>query len=423
MRFQNLEKPQNFPFLCDITWCCVIYLNWKSYVKHTLKRARSIISEVLILVDISCCSGVCVVEKNTGVSLFTQQLYAMFVKRVINTLRSWLLMSSQLLVPVLFTIMALIVIRTLPGAGDSPPLRLDLSRLPNTVVAYSTDVNATGRRLADAYASYLREHFSSVQLAYVNEISGYEADPDILRYLVSEGERSIATYNKHYSIACEMSGDINLTASNEHIPAKATVLFNNQGYHAAAISLNTFANALLQRVSGLRSISLLAVNHPMPQTASETVNDEVTRSFEGFAISVNLQFGMSFLAASFVLFLIRERAIKSKHCQFVSGAGTAVFWIATFIWDFINYLAPCAGVLIAFAAFDVEAFVGGGRFAGTLLLMLLYAWAVLPFMYLLSFIFNVPSSGLVWLTMFNILSGNIFNSFLSPLCYNVGCLV
>ena len=346
-----------------------------------------------------------VVEKNAGKVLFVQQFYGMLLKRVTNTIRSWLLTSSQLIVPILFTVLSLLVIKTLPGAGESPPLRLDLSRLPNTVVAYSSGVNATGARLANAYASYVRDRFSSVQLAYVNNISGYENDPDVSRYLLSEGERSIATYNNRYYIACEMSDETNSTANDSNTQATATVLFSNQGYHAAAISLNTFANALLQLVSGLRSVSLLAVNHPMPRTASETVNDQLTDALEGFAIAINLQFGMSFLAASFVLFVIRERSVKSKHCQFVSGAGSATFWSATFVWDMINYLAPCVGVLIAFAAFDIEAFIGDGRFADILLLMLLYGWAVLPFMYVLSFVFAVPSSGLVWLTMFNIFSG------------------
>jgi len=345
-----------------------------------------------------------VVEKNAGKSLFVQQFYGMFVKRVTNTVRSWLLTTSQLLVPVFFTLMALIVIKTLPGPEDSPPLRLDLSRLPNSVVAYSSGVNATGSRLADAYASYVRDHFSSARLAYVNDVSGYKIDPDILRYLMSEGERSVATYNNHYSIACEASGDVNLTINNITL-AKATLLFNNQGFHAAAISLNAFANALLRRVVGLRNISLLAVNHPMPQTVNDVINDEMRQSLNGFMISVDVQFGMSFLAASFVLFLIRERSVKSKHCQFVSGAGTMTFWCATFVWDVINYLAPCAGILIAFKAFDIQAYVGDSRSADVLLLMLLYAWAVLPMMYGLSLFFTVPSSGLVWLTMFNIISG------------------
>ena len=344
-----------------------------------------------------------VAEKNSDAVLFIQQFYGMLVKRIANTIRNWLLTVSQF-VPVIFTIWALIVIRTLPGPGDSPPLRLDLSRLPGTVVTYSSGVNETGRWLADAYASYLQDHFGSVQLAYVNNISGYEDDPDVLRYLVSEGERSIATYNNHYSIACEMSGDVNITANGT--VAKATMLFNNQGYHAAAISLNTFANAVLQ-VVGLRNASLVTVNHPMPRTANDAVNDQMNQGFEGMAIAFNLQFGMSFLAASFVLFLIRERSVKSKHCQFVSGASSLTFWSATFFWDVINYLPPCAGVLLAYVAFDIQPFIGDGRFLDILLLLLLYAWAVLPFMYLLSFIFAVPSSGFVWLTMFNILSGRL----------------
>jgi len=360
-----------------------------------------------------------VAEKNVGVNLFIQQFYGMLLKRIQNTFRHWPLTTSQLIVPVFFTVMSLVVIRTLPGPGDSPPLQLDLSRLPHTVVAYSSGVNATGTQLADAYASYIRDNFQSVQLAYVNNVSSYEVDPDISRYLVSEGERSIATYNNHYSIACKMSSDVNLAANYSNMSTKVTALFNNQGYHAAAISLNIFANALLRQVTGLRNVSLLTINHPMPRTVNDVINDQTAQSFQGFAIAVDLLFGMSFLAASFVLFLIRERSVKSKHSQFVSGAGIVSFWSATFIWDIINYLAPCAGVLITFAAFNIQAFVGGGRIADVLLLMLLYAWAVLPFMYLLSFIFSVPSSGLVWLTMFNILSGDLF--YLSH-CYSASVL-
>jgi len=347
-----------------------------------------------------------VVEKNSGLSLFIQQFYGMLVKRVTNTVRRWLLTTSQLLVPVIFTIISVVVIRTLPGPGDSPPLRLDLSRLPNSVVAYSSGVNGT--RLADAYASYVRDHFSSVRLAYVNNISGYESDPDVLRYLASEGKRSIGTYNNRYSIACAMFDDVDLTAVHNGTVDKARMFFNNQGYHASAISLNTFANALLRQELGLRGASLLTVNHPMPRSVKDTASDEMNYGFQGFAIAVDLQFGMSFLAASFVLFVIRERSSKSKHSQFVSGVGTATFWCATFVWDIINYLAPCFAVLIVFAAFDIEAFTGGGRFADIFLLMLLYGWGVLPLMYLLSFIFTVPSTGLVWLTMFNIFSGNVF---------------
>ena len=40
------------------------------------------------------------------------------------------------------------------------------------------------------------------------------------------------------------------------------------------------------------------------------------------------------------------------------------------------------------------------------LLLLAYGWAGLPFTYVASLLFTVPSSGIVWLTMFNIITGS-----------------
>ena len=51
---------------------------------------------------------------------------------------------------------------------------------------------------------------------------------------------------------------------------------------------------------------------------------------------------------SFLLFL------QAKHLQFVSGVDAVSFWLATYSWDFINYLLPMIGIVIMFAAFQVE---------------------------------------------------------------------
>jgi ATP-binding cassette subfamily A (ABC1) protein 3 len=50
-------------------------------------------------------------------------------------------------------------------------------------------------------------------------------------------------------------------------------------------------------------------------------------------------FGMSFLIASYVIFLIKERASGAKHLQKVSGVGFGAFWFSNFFWDMINYLS------------------------------------------------------------------------------------
>ena len=45
---------------------------------------------------------------------------------------------------------------------------------------------------------------------------------------------------------------------------------------------------------------------------------------------------------------------QAKHLQFVSGVDAVSFWLATYSWDFINYLLPMLGIIIMFAAFQVD---------------------------------------------------------------------
>lgn len=53
-------------------------------------------------------------------------------------------------------------------------------------------------------------------------------------------------------------------------------------------------------------------------------------------VSICVIFAMSFVPASFVLFLIEERASKAKHLQFVSGVKPILYWLANFVWDMVG---------------------------------------------------------------------------------------
>ena len=45
---------------------------------------------------------------------------------------------------------------------------------------------------------------------------------------------------------------------------------------------------------------------------------------------------MSFVPASFVLYLIQERVNKAKHLQFVSGVSPTTYWLTNFLWDMVS---------------------------------------------------------------------------------------
>lgn len=52
-------------------------------------------------------------------------------------------------------------------------------------------------------------------------------------------------------------------------------------------------------------------------------------------VAICVIFAMSFIPASFVLYLIQERVTKAKHLQFVSGVSPLVYWVANFFWDMV----------------------------------------------------------------------------------------
>ena len=60
---------------------------------------------------------------------------------------------------------------------------------------------------------------------------------------------------------------------------------------------------------------------------------------------------------------------------------------------------------VVFKAFDVHAFTQDGHVADALLLLMLYGWAIIPLMYLMSFFFSGAATAYTRLTIFNILSG------------------
>ena len=60
---------------------------------------------------------------NFGTKLWIQQFYAMFLKRLYNSLRFWQAGITQLLLPLLFVLIAMILAITLPNANENDPSR------------------------------------------------------------------------------------------------------------------------------------------------------------------------------------------------------------------------------------------------------------------------------------------------------------
>lgn len=165
--------------------------------------------------------------------------------------------------------------------------------------------------------------------------------------------------------------------------------------------MNLITNAILRP----KNHTIQLTNHPFPYTGLDSLKQAGRLYTVGFQVGYNVAFGMSFLAASFVVFLIKERESKSKHLQFVSGVELPMFWIASFLVDFVNFIIPCISILAVLQIFQLEDFVAPHMQVNLLILLVSYGLAVIPLMYLWSFAFTIPSTGFTRMIMFNIFTG------------------
>lgn len=57
-------------------------------------------------------------------------------------------------------------------------------------------------------------------------------------------------------------------------------------------------------------------------------------------IAIFIIVAMSFVPASFVVFLVAEKSTKAKHLQFVSGCNPVIYWLANYVWDMVCPQTP-----------------------------------------------------------------------------------
>uniref|UniRef100_A0A8C4GY08 ABC transporter domain-containing protein n=1 Tax=Dicentrarchus labrax TaxID=13489 RepID=A0A8C4GY08_DICLA len=250
--------------------------------------------------------------------LYLQQFYAMFLKRALYSWRNWKVMVAQFLVPLVFTVVALVVARTFPNHQDAPLLRLALSRYGHTKVpvALQPGPGPLSSALANTYILTDRIPFFS--------------ESDFTDYILTQAEEEGGSFNERCVVGAAFRG-----RSSRYV--EATAYFNNEGYHTPATALMMADNALFKLLAGPNA-SIQTGNYPMPRNLSEIAR---------FAIAINLMYGMASLSSTFALLLVTESSIKSKHVQQVSGVYLSNFWFSALLWDLVNFLLPCLLMLVS----------------------------------------------------------------------------
>nr|XP_014349981.1 PREDICTED: ATP-binding cassette sub-family A member 1-like isoform X3 [Latimeria chalumnae] len=289
-----------------------------------------------------------------------------------------------------------------PGAGGLPPQE----RIQNT-----TDIlqNMTGRNVTDyllkTYQNFYKVRYGGISVGEKN--SQVRLNQTEIAALVQQ-LKSMLNVSKGDEI------DLMLKKVEELFLKLGTkdnvkIWFYNKGWHAMVSFINVASNAILRgnlpAGKDPRDYGITTYNHPLNLTKESLTDMAFATTSSDVIVAICVIFAMSFIPASFVLFLIQERVSKAKHLQFVSGVNPVVYWVANFAWDMCNYIVPCIIVIIIFICFQQESYVSRPNLPVLILLFVLYGWSITPLMYPASFVFSVPSTAYVVLTCVNLFIG------------------
>ncbi|KAB0796441.1 hypothetical protein PPYR_10502 [Photinus pyralis] len=316
-----------------------------------------------------------------GWALRVNQVKAMLLKRYLSILRTWVLFVIQNFVPVLFLVLAIVVVRGAQVFRDLPNLKIQLE-------SYGRSVTVLNHSESNPYAEKYKE-FLQHRLKHVTDLGG----DDLSSYMFNETIDSNTAVRLRHIAGATFRKDNSITA-----------WFNNEPYHSPPLALQLVMNSILHKEVG-NNHYIQFYNHPLEFTINTKLMDLGRGRNMGFQIAFNIGFSMAFVSSFYVMFYVRERVCKAKHLQFVSGVNVLSFWGPSFLCDLITFIFTSVCVILTLLIFQEEGFSTAAELGRTFSILLYFGFSMLPMMYLASYLFDIPSTGYTRMTLVNIFTG------------------
>ncbi|XP_071594787.1 ATP-binding cassette sub-family A member 13 [Heliangelus exortis] len=178
--------------------------------------------------------------------------------------------------------------------------------------------------------------------------------------------------------------------NNTKFKPLAKVWYNQKGFHSLPSYLNELNNFILWlnlppnvdwRQYGITLYS-------QPYGGALLDEDKIMENVRQCGVALCIMLGFSILTASIGSAIVKDRVSGTKRLQHITGLGYKTYWLANFCYDMLFYMVPvtlCVGVI---SAFHLSAFTFRKNLAATGLLLILFGYATLPWMYLVSRFFS-----------------------------------
>lgn len=235
----------------------------------------------------------------------------MFMKKCLSVARTRLLQLIQVLIPVTFLIVALVVSRNMDKNKTS-----DLPKLPLTLESYNDPVVLIQSNFNDFYSRSYLESVKGHQVKNVTSIT--QTMLDLVRswplraklIVVLQSSAIPSTVKRRYLVGASFT-------QNERNETILTAWFNNNPYHTPPLALGLMLDCVYKGVLG-KNHSLSFANYPLPFTTDTKVKifpkttlqstilaaATLERKRNGFPVS--FQYCLQYGICVFVLYFIQR---------------------------------------------------------------------------------------------------------------------
>lgn len=300
----------------------------------------------------------------------------MLIKTALLNFRRYNVVLAQLIVPVgLIGVFVTIAKVSVPkNVLPLLPMTLEPYRDVKPVIIISDNTLKT-----DRIARTVVEKFKEM----VNETGGELMEVmDLPRYIEALPVNSMLGFNRRHLFGLRAE------------KGKLTAMFNNEYYHTMPLSLNYLFNAYAKSLNFRYGISV--TNYPLPLSAVSKFDLMGPTKNMGMWLIMALGFAIAFMSSFYITLVVKERVTRFKLLQLVSGVNLWIYWLTTFFFDYFTYAAIVCTMLTTLFLYDEEGFNTFDEIARMGMLFAVFIWAVLPWIYCLSTIFESPTAGFVW---------------------------
>lgn len=174
-----------------------------------------------------------------------------------------------------------------------------------------------------------------------------------------------------------------------------TAWFNGEFYHTLPLTLNTLHRIMLKEAKG-DDYDIELTNRPFVAQENETLSGHYsnrTGLTEMFKTMILLVFIMTYWPAVFIGFYIKERSCKAKLLQMISGVNKVTYWITSWIFDYFLFYVIIVVITIFIICFQIPFFTTIEEITELFIVINVYAFTILPMIYLFSYCFKNNSTG------------------------------